>query len=458
MENPDSPQPLLSTFAHDFETTIHSYTTPNQLRGVLNFAALLHEVVYLHDTAIGDNPHIISAFFQQPHGELYSTIEQFIKHGVLKVLVRDKVSIGQNIIVPSQPTITEIYEGWRRRGPDSSFLLREFGLARNEYNRSIDSLLFVQKPSAVQWYDPDFIKQDFRTRIQWLANSNNEYSNLLKTTLPREDLSNIFNIFDKQKYFTNADLWAITSRIPNSSDLVSAQAHINQQCYADYVAAGMTGSDHARMPLSWFNWVINTGKQLELNVNVPKSLDELYEQSEVTLSVPAIELLGLLTVNQIIELRQKAEMTIFKLAREIYSSKVLPNVFTQGVIEYWEYVCKFIEQHYPNQALQKTRLGIFIEQRMPRVDPKISDSLLTLSFRYLVSPYIPKGPFENEIELAASLVATQAAKPILQIISFRLLYERSPATYEIRKLLTPTSWSVNKNWSTNNWQINPQNK
>src|SRR6266542_6474474 len=84
----------LVTYAHDFESTIQDYITDErQLVGILNFSALWHEVVYLNDIALGDNPHLIRSFRDPARRSLYLAVVHFIKEGVLRCHFRDKIAI-----------------------------------------------------------------------------------------------------------------------------------------------------------------------------------------------------------------------------------------------------------------------------------------------------------------------------------------------------------------------------
>jgi hypothetical protein len=53
--------------AQDFETTIQPYLSAEHLRGLLNFSALWNQVTYIYDTAIGDNPNLLTSYWAQPN-------------------------------------------------------------------------------------------------------------------------------------------------------------------------------------------------------------------------------------------------------------------------------------------------------------------------------------------------------------------------------------------------------
>ncbi len=106
--------PLCSHLA-DFETTTSAFLRQGQAIALLNFAALFHEVIYLPDTALGDHELIIKSFHEKAHSGLFHHLKALIENGILRVLMRAKVVVGEEIRVPSNPTIRQIFEGWLYR-------------------------------------------------------------------------------------------------------------------------------------------------------------------------------------------------------------------------------------------------------------------------------------------------------------------------------------------------------
>src|SRR5207248_450010 len=118
------------------------------------------------------------------------------------------------------------------------------------------------------------------------------------------------------EYFTNADLWRLYKGIPGSEELVVAHGHINQQCCADLVHAGTTGTRMSTLELERFDWTIHVGTEFRLPINPPKTFDDVEERADFVLKAPSLEILGLLTPHQVMQLRETAKKTIFRVAHE----------------------------------------------------------------------------------------------------------------------------------------------
>ena len=108
--------------AQDFEASIHQYVSAQHLRGLLNFSALWNPVTYIYDTAVGDNPHLLNSHWARPDSDkraLYTTFREFVEGGIVRCLVRNKVSVdGSNLT--SDPTMSELYSGWRHRDSENT--------------------------------------------------------------------------------------------------------------------------------------------------------------------------------------------------------------------------------------------------------------------------------------------------------------------------------------------------
>lgn len=459
-------QDTLATYLHDFEPTIQGYIkTPAQLRGILNFSALWHEVVYLNDTAIGDNPHLIYSFIASPDTGLYFTVREFIKAGILQPLFRKKVAIRESVLVESHPTLSDIYAGWRLRDKNSpdKFLSKEFGSQRDRYNRTVDQLLFRDTSNSVIWYDPDDVKPLFRDRIRQQLNRNSELLQLIEKVLPIEGQRKYQNICNNDPYFTNADLWNLVRDIESAKDLIIAQGHINQQCYADSILAGMTGSDLSNTQLAKFNWNMNVGSTYEVPVNPPASLDEVFEQAAVILQAPTIELLGLLTPEQVLQLREEAKKTIFKVARSEagqISLEKFRKIYLNAIIKYWNYVCEFLEKEYPKYVEKKRRLGIFSCEALPSIPPEIRKfaiyiTIASTAVNYFI-PYVE--PIKTVLTVATLIGSQYIANRIYSALRYHVLFEDTPAMKEMREKLPPQVWRVRGAWSTNKWRSEKEAK
>lgn len=204
----------------DFETTLQAFVNPQQLLGALNFSVLWNPVTYIYDTAIGDNPHIIESYLvtpESPKHKLFNSVSKLIENGAVKVLTRNVVQVHGSTVFEN-PTISEIYKGWRiRDGKDNSnFTCQRLGSERDRYNRYMDSL-FDAKYGAIKFYDPNRAKPEFRSLIRHRLDTQDAFRSLL-FSLPTNIVDQFLRTCEDEPMMTTVDLWRIVSPLAVSSN------------------------------------------------------------------------------------------------------------------------------------------------------------------------------------------------------------------------------------------------
>jgi hypothetical protein len=472
-EKPEPPaEPALATYAHDFEPTIQPYIlNQSELLGILNFSALWHEVVYLNDIAIGDNPHLIRSFLDPSQTRLYVAVTEFIRSGVLRCHFRDKVAIRGKVLVEAEPSLTEIYRGWVKDGPQERFSLQEFGNDRERYNKVMDEL-FKNFPDAVVRYDPNSTKPAFRSHVRRLLDDGGSDLRLLIDELPKQMQRQYLKICNSP-YFTNADLWRLIKDIEGAKDLIVAHGHINQQCCADSVHAGMTGAELSRLGMSRFNWNINVGQEFNLPMEPPESLDEIAERAEFTLRAPALDLLGLLTPDQVLQLREEANRTIFKTAAEGPQALGIDRVpqdylqlktlmgysgiaeyqkkYAKVLADYWQHVCAFLEKTYPQESRTKRNLYIISYEKLPQIPTTVRTAALIVAVHIALNHIVPVEHGDPLSKLIPSGVLGGFLSWVLGKFGYHVLLEQTSALKEIREKLPREAWKLKGAYLTNRW-------
>jgi hypothetical protein len=286
--------------------------------------------------------------------------------------------------VQSEPSLSEIFKGWWDDGPPQRFTSQVFGTDRDYYNETTDKL-FTGLSEAVVRYDPDMVKPAFRGQIKKLLNNADSDFRKLVGKLPIEIERDYLKTCEKNEYFTNADLWRLVKEIPESRDLVIARGHINQQCCGDLVHAGMSGADLSAIELPQFNWNVHVGSRFNIAIEPPKTFDEVLERADVVMAAPTLDVLALLTPKQVMQLREKAASTIFRVAREapqeLGIDKIPANAYVDhatsilidrlrrnyvaALRDYWQHVCDFLEREYPELTTAKGRLGMITYEALP---------------------------------------------------------------------------------------------
>ena len=460
-------EPVLTTYASDFETTIQQYVTSEvELRGILNFSAIWHEVVFVNDIALGDNPHLIKSFLDPAQAQLYLTVTEFIKAGILRCHFRDKVVIKGKLLVPSEPSLSQIYEGWVTDGPKERFTLQLFGENRSRYNCVMDDLL-GRFPAAIERYDPDKVKPAFRDHIRKLVNTDSDLRRLLEK-LPQDVQREYRTICDTNLFFTNADLWRLVRQVPESKELVVAHGHINQCCCADLAHAGMSGADYTSLQIRQFNWNVHVGSSFNLQVQPPKSLDEILERAEKVLDAPTLAVLALLTPDQVILLREHAKKTIFKIAHEgsekLWIDSIqqeyldLPTLmkylpidefrtrYVEALHEYWQHICEFLEMNYPEHTRTKTKLGIIAYENLPTVPSWARAIALTIGMQLGMNFVVPHGDYMLKTAPAGALALF--LNWALGKLGYHILLQQTP---EMQMLTEKLRWNIKRAYATNRW-------
>lgn len=466
--------PALVTYAHDFESTIQDYVADErQLLGILNFSALWHEKVYLNDVAVGDNPHLIRSFLDPARRQLYLAVVEFIRNDILRCHLRDKVVVRGTTVGRSDPFLGEIFDQWWTDGPRERFITQIFDSPRHEYNRAVDDWL-KQYPNAVERYDPDKVKPQFRNTIRELVNKTDSGLRRLLKELPPGIESAYLKVCEGNEYFTNADLWRLYKGLPGSQDLVVAHGHINQQCCADLVHAGATGTRMSDLELQRFDWNIHVGAEFDIGIAPPKTFDEVKERADFVLSAPAVEILGLLTPNQVMLLREKAQNTIFRVAREAPTDLGIEKIptdlaelptfmqqlpiekfrkkYENALKEYWLHVCHFLEREYPAQAIVKGRLAAITYEKLAEIPASLRNGVVDISLLAALNWLAPSGVGDILWKVVAAAKLTPTLGYYLGKLGYHILLERTPAMRELRELDPTLGWRPNGMFATNRWK------
>jgi hypothetical protein len=456
-----------STYAHDFETILYPYTNRHKLLGVLNFSALLHENIYLHDTALGDNPYILGDFRYRRGQGLDLAIDEFTKAGILRFLIRNEVAIPDRdkVLVAKDPTLWDTYRGWLERDPDSTekFMTRWHGKVRERYYRIKDDLLFHRFPASIIRYDPDEHKPAYRETILDLVDGRSSLHDLV-AQLPEQKRTTYIQVL-RNPFFTNVDLWKVVKDMCNAPEtsirnlankLIIAQCHINQLCYADIVRSGMTGTDLTTLSLVRFNLEATSCIQQEESMQVSSefAFDDLFEQADWKMSFPPIELLGVLSPKDIFEMRAVANMTIFKVIKQEFGEKTLEQIrddYVRALKEYLHYIHEYLYRHYPTaRETQESSLGLFIPGKLRLYGRHVDVTRVTGTIAFWLGVLIDLA-LQVPIPIVGSFINDKVKEWIrkrLDKLGLVLLYSKAPGKLILPYVPSGGVFSTHGNWST----------
>ncbi len=246
----------------------------------------------------------------------------------------------------------------------------------------------------MQRYNPDLVKAEFRRMIR--AQLENGSTRLSRTVaeLPR-GLQRKYREALDDPWFTNAELWRVLRNAKNAGESIILHGHVNQQCFANLVAAGQSAQDITPQSLASFNLELQLRRPLapeaDATLYPPKNLDELMERAPVLMPSPGIEMFERLSVQKVVALRRKAKR-VFEIARRQISPVRMEDLrddYLHALEGYWQYILETFEEMEPEKMKSPTRLGLFIEQQLPSLDwlyKKFGRSIFALLLRIKFGP------------------------------------------------------------------------
>lgn len=321
------------------ETTAIDAITEVEASVLLKFAALFSREVFLSDTVLGDH-HLFLDSYVGKHGnrELYELVAGMVREGILRALFRDKVVIRGRVLVDSDPTLREIYMGWLKRdkeewdgkaGITTAGRIQD-GRLRLEYYEQTHALL--KNHGAIVSYDPDVTKRTFREIVRSQIDTNGSTLSRAVEKLPTEIKHRYYECI-QDPWFTFAEVWRLTK--PEDGDDIEAagiaseslmlHAYCNQFCLAGAARAMQSVTAENRPQLSDFNLELQGRKRplrsVVARLSPPSNLEELLESADIVLDSDDIALIGQLSLEEILQLREMGQDFLnFSSCDEFYRS------------------------------------------------------------------------------------------------------------------------------------------
>ncbi len=438
--NNKADQITVSSLLSDFETTTSKYLSESNAIAILNFAALFHEELYIVDTALGDTQIFFDSFNRSlEENGIYPRLKKLIKSGILKCLFRDEFKIDGKVIY-TNPSLADNYEGWEERGRVHSELKNAYmntthENVRKSYLKHFDYFLFEEVDNAIIRYSGDITKQSYRDIILKDLNSDSELHKLV-VQLPKDLQHSYIKICQSKTFFTNADLWNIIHKIQKAEQLVMLQGHINQQCYANLILTGLTGSDYNKKPfLADYNLDYYTKvDEIKLKLTPPYSLNEVLEQADAKIKSPGFEILTKLKHDDIIKLRKIAKHTIFKYSKQKLKpddiEKTYKN-FIDDMKKYWEEIIEYVLIEYGYVDDKQSAMQLFIKDKFPGMTDYLSEHGLSLIFNI--------GKFFDPV---IEPVAEHVVKPLWKPLKIRFFHKYPERYKQLVKEIPPDKWKI----------------
>jgi hypothetical protein len=247
-------------------------------------------------------------------------------------------------------------------------------------------------------------------------------------------------IVNENKYFTIADLWLLAPHAGeeerDETQLFASIGYINQQSFADALEFGIAGSDWGH------GWRKNASEIIRPEAASYKtpSFQEVLEQAQFSMRVPALYLLAKLSPMDVAELRNAAENMVFDLSvQNDESEQEIFGKISSATENYWNYVCEYIQRKYPKDALKKTNMHAFLTNNFPSAMNFASMSVkhLELGVDFAVKASDPFSPTTNFV--------IKGSTNIIKTFGFKFFYEPSRALSQLQNMKT-NMWGPRAAW------------
>ena len=401
MSQQPADEPSLITYLEAFETT-SARLNETEAVGLLNFAALFHERVYINDTPLGDSDVLIRSFASEPGGgKLYRTVKHFLAAGILVPHWRDQFSISGEPTARKPERLVDLYGFWKQRDAelrerrvlsanDDLFTCDIHDDRRIEFYEDLNGVIDVARNKVGgdrAEYSVDRVKERFRNHIRTLSDSDGPFREALSHS--GHDVELHYRSACNERYFTIATLWNITRRSPASTRSLSRlQGMVNQESYGHAVHSGIQGMDDEAVSGSSLSASLDATMlaanlrhdrgQFEASLDyprhLPKTFGEAYESARIRLEIPDLYVLSALRPKDITTLRDTGKALCFGFAHSVSAYASL-NLFMQEYLarftRYVDAILAYCIRHHSRSA------GI----RMARACVLSGDDALTIAER-----------------------------------------------------------------------------
>lgn len=384
-------------------------------------SALFHEEVYVSDTQLGDNPHILADFFRRDTHGLLGLLEDLARNRVLRVLLRDSYVLASGKRVLECGTFEDVYTAWLAQNMPSAWVTTTRNDERRQYYKRWDDLI-TGADVAVR-YPYVSVKRDFMQRVQ--------SAHLIGRTggeLPA-DLVKAYEQILRRDWFSHSELFGLLAKSGTSAaarNLRRSLAIYDSVCYADLCAADLATT--AMDPY------VALGQERPAG-GLRQTLDQVIDHVLETVELPALSALAELNADDIASLRLVGR----KLFEQVNYSSLLTDderrsiqrQFGATLVEYWQQVCEHLVRTHPGAAMERTTLGLFAAEQLPTIG-RIYHHAVSLGLSFGLS-LIPLKTLRS--------LAVENRESLRSLLDLRFItMHESGGLRQLRRSLPPKSW------------------
>jgi hypothetical protein len=409
----------------------------HQLRGLFILGTLFNKKIYVYDTQIADNPHLLNSYKLRADklNNLYNLLVDLIREDVVRVGIRDATYIFSKDKIFKCDTLSDVYASWIKQKMFKAWVTPHNAENRAELLAAVDKTL---TDTRIQKYPYLSVKKDFMNQIREAFHGLRfaEYLSMLKK-LPIS-VKEKYNEIIKRDWFSHSDIFQllVNSGFTLQNSFVQIHGLFDEIAYANWNKIRLLGIDGS----SLHGETILTGQN---NLETPtakefESLSELIKQALRVLETPALSLIATLKTSEILELRAEAS-ELFQLIDYMDTLEPLNNLkpfqdnYAEAIANYWEKICSFLYKTRPLLTRRRNKLGIFTREHLPTFSRWINKyTTFTINLGIdLLAKFLPSINKLNQKEKNA----------LIENLSFRLVFfSDTEAMTQIKKIIPRKIW------------------
>jgi hypothetical protein len=328
-----------------------------RLAGLLNLSCLLSETTLITDTDVLENANFLESFKKGQAEGLHARLKRLVELGFIKLLIRDE-AYRPDLQIPTH-SFTDIYNAWLTQDPKDAWVLHDWTDERRLYYRDLDSWALTH---TIQ-YPYRQVKELFMANLRRAAATYSADTAFMASVraLPKELQDEYFSMLNRD-WFSLTTVNQLFQRygLTLADPAMHYQGLLNQISYSAYANSSLVGLD--------VDGITSEGHvaQAEVPRQLPKlGLEAVMDRADALLDGPPLAILGLLSPDEIAQLRTlgRPYFSLLALSRDeefrSQSSSSIGNQFVTAATSYWGQVCDYLRSRYGPVVERRTRLGIF---------------------------------------------------------------------------------------------------
>jgi hypothetical protein len=376
---PDLPVPVfLGAIAAQFAALEPSWAgvqSELHLRGLLVLGALLNRYIYVHDTQLADNPHLLASYrirHERPNA-VFSLIDSLIENGVVRVAIRDATYIADRDRLVPCDSLVDVYNSWHQQHLDYAWVTPPAAPDRLSMLRDLDRRFSSVLPIRYPYAD---IKDDFMRRVRRAFEQPTMSTYGRRFRALRPGIRSSYEEILRRDWFSHSDIFGllVAQGIPFDHPFVQAHGLFDEASYAGWHGARLLGCDSS----SWATYDLLAGSAVSRvsAAKVPLAHADLQREALASLDAAPLALIGSLTSEEIVQLRTVGrglfDLLEHPTAKTDLGEHEIRSNYVREICRYWEAICAHLRSKHPVVATHERPLTAFLLDHAPAVSHAVS--------------------------------------------------------------------------------------